>query len=191
MPLVLTSGPATEPVTVAEAKAHLRVDGTDEDALIASLILTSRLHIEAALGLALVTQSWRLTLDAWPQRGVIEVPLRPLQSVAAVRVRDAAGVATTIPLDSYFVDTASMPPRVAPVGAGWPAAGRALAGVEVDLVAGYGGSASSVPASIKQALLLLVAHWYEHRDPIEIGSSTTRIPAAVSDLLAPFKVTRL
>jgi len=57
MALVLTSGPASEPVTLAEAKTHLRVDGSAEDTLIASLIITSRLHVEAGLGLALVTQS--------------------------------------------------------------------------------------------------------------------------------------
>lgn len=66
MPLILTDGPAVEPVTLAEAKAHLRVDGTAEDTLIGSLIVTSRLHVEAAMGLALVTQSWSVFLDAWP-----------------------------------------------------------------------------------------------------------------------------
>ncbi|HWK38638.1 MAG TPA: head-tail connector protein, partial [Hyphomicrobium sp.] len=75
MALVITSAPAVEPVTVSEAKAHLRVDGTAEDTLIGSLILTSRLHIEAALGLALMTQSWRLSLDAWPNGRELELPL--------------------------------------------------------------------------------------------------------------------
>lgn len=67
MSLVLTSGPALEPVTLAEAKAHLRVDHNHEDSLIQSLIITSRLHIEAALGLALITQSWAYFLDRWPK----------------------------------------------------------------------------------------------------------------------------
>jgi len=191
MPLVLVSGPATEPVTVAEAKAHLRVDGSDEDALIASLILTSRLHIETALGLALVTQSWRLSLDEWPPRRAVAVPLRPLQSVTAVRVRDASGIAAVLSPDTYQVDTASIPPRIAPVGSGWPVPGRALAAIEIDVVAGYGAAASTVPAPIRQALLLLVAHWFEHRDPIEIGSPETRIPSAVSDLLMPYRIKRL
>jgi len=191
MSLVLTSGPATEPVTVAEAKAHLRVDGSAEDALIASLILTSRLHIEAALGLALVTQSWRLSLDGWPPLRVVEVPIRPVFSVAEVRVRNAAGDAAVLPAESYLADVASVPPRIAPGASGWPEPGRALAAIEIDLIAGFGATAEAVPAPIRQALLLLVAHWFEHRDPIEIGSQETRIPAAVSELLMPYRIKRL
>lgn len=57
MALVLTNGPSVEPVSVSEAKAHLRIDGAEEDVLLASLILTSRLHVEAALGLALIDQT--------------------------------------------------------------------------------------------------------------------------------------
>ena len=96
MPLILTSGPALEPVTVPEAKAHCRVDGTAEDVLIASLILTSRLHIEAALGLALITQSWKLLLDRWPNEPSVAIPIRPVQSITSVRVLAADGTPTTL-----------------------------------------------------------------------------------------------
>jgi uncharacterized phiE125 gp8 family phage protein len=191
MPLVLTSGPASEPVTLAEAKAHLRVDHTSEDALIASLILTSRLHIEAALGLALITQSWRLELDAWPHNSIVEVPLRPLQSVTAVRVRTQTGTTILVPADDYIFDTAAAPPRVAPVNGGWPTAGRRIAGIELDLLAGFGPGAADVPAPIRQALLMLVAHWYEHRDPVEVGQPATRVPLAVSQLLMPYRMVRV
>ena len=74
MPLVLTAGPEVEPVSVAEAKAHMRIDGSAEDILIGSLIVTSRLHIEAGIGLALVTQGWSWFLDAWPRGRTIPVP---------------------------------------------------------------------------------------------------------------------
>lgn len=191
MALVLTSGPAAEPVTVAEAKAFLRIDGTSEDALIASLLLTSRLHIEAALSLALITQSWRLELDLWPRDGVVSVPLRPLQAVTAVRVLDSSGTPTLVPAGDYVVDVDSAPPRLVPVNGGWPAPARKAAGIEIDLTAGYGAASSSVPAPIKQAILMLTAHWYEHRDPIEIGSAETRIPQAVSALLMPYRIPQL
>ena len=191
MPLVLTSGPAAEPVTVGEAKAHLRVDGTGEDALIASLILTSRLHIETALGIALITQSWRLELDSWPMARPVLLPMRPLQAVGAVRVRGIDGSPTLVASDNYLVDTVGTPPRLLPVNAGWPAPGRRIGGIEIDLTAGYGAAATDVPAPIRQALLLLVAHWYEHRDPIEIGAPETRIPGIISDLLEPYRSKRL
>lgn len=191
MALVITSAPAVEPVTVSEAKAHLRVDGTAEDTLIGSLILTSRLHIEAALGLALMTQSWRLSLDAWPNGRELELPLRPLQSLSSVKVVAADGTSETVPSNSYVVDIDGTPPRLVRNGGSWPQPEKAANGIEIEFTAGFGDEAADVPAPIRQALLMLIAHWYEHRDPIEVGSRETLIPAAVSDLLAPYRTVRL
>ena len=190
MALVLTSAPAQEPVTVSEAKAHLRVDGEAEDALIASLILTSRLHIESALGLALITQSWRVTYDRWPEAPQIELPLHPLQSVDEVRVIDPAGDATVVSASQYLVDIASQPPRLIRRTA-IAVPGQPARGIEIDFTAGFGDDPDDVPAPIRQALLLLVAHWYEHRDPIEVGAADTAVPAAVSQLLLPYRIARL
>lgn len=188
MALVLTSGPALEPVTVAEAKAHLRIDGTSEDTLIASLVLTSRLHVEAALGLALITQSWRMLMDRWPLHRDIELPLRPLQSIDAVRVWPETGAAVVIDEDDYLADAASAPPRLVRTGVVWCQPGRAANGIEIDFTAGYGDAASDVPEPIRQAVLLLVAHWYERRDPIEVGAPQTTVPRPVSQLLEPYRV---
>ena len=190
MALVLTSAPVSEPVTVPEAKAHLRVDGEAEDALIASLILTSRLHIESALGLALITQSWRLSLDSWPGAPQIELPLHPLQSVDEVRVINEAGDAALVSASQYLVDIASQPPRlIRRTAIAVPS--QPARGIEIDFTAGFGDEADDVPAPIRQALLLLVAHWYEHRDPIEVGATETAVPAAVSQLLLPYRIARL
>jgi uncharacterized phiE125 gp8 family phage protein len=191
MALVLTSGPPLEPVTVAEAKAHLRVDGSDEDTLIASLILTARLHLETTLGLALVVQSWRLLLDRWPLTKDLELPLRPLQAIDAVRVLPAEGAATVIDPANYLADTASVPPRLVRTGVIWPQPGKAANGVEIDFTAGYGALAADVPAPLRQALLLLVAHWYENREPIAVGAPETIVPGPVSDLLAPYRMQRI
>ncbi len=191
MSLVLTSAPATEPVTVAEAKAHLRVDSANEETLIASLILTSRLHLETALGLALITQSWRLLLDRWPPTKDIELPIRPLQSIEAVRVWPADGDAAVIDADNYLADTASVPPRLIRTGVIWPQPGKAANGIEIDLTAGYGASAEDVPGPLRQALLLLVAHWYENREPIAVGAPETAVPRTVSELSEPYRVKRL
>lgn len=190
MALVLTSAPEAEPVSVAEAKAHLRVDGAAEDTLIASLILTSRLHIETALGVALITQSWRYYLDRWPDTRDVALPMRPLQSVDEARVISADGDPTIVAGNQYLVDTTSVPPRLVRRAA-LPAPGQAARGIEIDFTAGYGDEPEDVPAPIRQGLLLLVAHWYEHRDPIEIGAADMAIPSVVSDLLAPYRVVRL
>lgn len=190
MALTMTSGPAIESVSLDDAKAHLRIDGSSEDALIASLILTSRLHIEAALGLALVQQSWRLILDGWPRGGVVRVPLSPLTSVAEVRVKNADGLFEVVPSADYVVVVAGRPQRLLAKSI-WPTPGVAAAGVEIDFTAGYGSAAEDVPAPIRQALLLLMAHWYEHRDPIEIGAPQTSVPHAVNRLLSPYRPVRV
>jgi uncharacterized phiE125 gp8 family phage protein len=191
MALVLTSGPAAEPVTVSEAKAHLRIDTSSEDVLISSLILTSRLHVEAALGLALINQTWMLVLDDWPADGHVEIPIAPLQAVSAVRVKNAAGATSLVPATSYLVDIASKPPRLVWNNTSPITPGRTVGGIEIDLSVGFGASAASVPAPLKHAVLMLTAHWYEHRDPVEIGSTAARIPDAVTDLIQPFRKIRL
>lgn len=191
MPLVLTTPPEIEPVTVAEAKTYLRIDGAADDLLVASLALTSRLHVESALGLALITQGWMLQLDRWPPGHEVEFPLRPVASVTAVRVRAVDDTPTTISAADYLLDAASTPPRLVANGVTWLQPGRKATGIEIDFTAGYGADVTDVPEPIRQAILLLTAHWYEHRDPVDIGSPDTAIPASVSDLLSPYRVKRL
>ena len=192
MALVLTSGPASEPVTLAEAKTHLRVDGSAEDTLIASLIITSRLHIEAALGVALITQSWSYFLDAWPAGHQLSLPLRPVQSIAAVKLYAADESVITLAPDTYLLDGAATPARlVRRDNLTWPKPGRTASGIEIAFVAGYGASAAFVPAPIRQAILLLVAHWHEHREPVAIGAANASVPSTVSDLLHPYRWVRL
>lgn len=191
MALALIGGPASEPVTVSEAKAHLRLDGSAEDLLIASLIVTSRLHVEAALGLALIRQGWRLTLDRWPDDGVLRFPLRPIRSITEIVVRAADGTPAVVPSETYLLDGQALRPRLVARDAKWPAPGLEANGIEIAFEAGIGDAAEDVPQPIRHALLLLVAHWYEHRDPLEIGSVAAAIPAAVSDLLRPYREVRL
>jgi len=190
MALVLTAGPLTEPITLAKAKAHLRVDTMDEDILISSLILTSRLHIEAALGLALITQSWQLTLNAWPKGNAVPLPLHPVSAVTLVKTVSANGASTTLAPSATVLDPGP-PARVVNVSQLWPVVTAPANGIAITFTAGFGPTAEDVPAPIRQALLLLVAHWYEHRDPIEIGEPQTAIPKAVSDLLMPYRRPRL
>jgi uncharacterized phiE125 gp8 family phage protein len=191
MPLVMTSPPATEPVTVADAKAHMRIDGSDEDILIASLLLTSRLHIETALRLALITQSWTLRLDRWPPGRDVKLPLSPLRSVDEVRVKNPSGGAVVVAAESYLVDVASRPARLVWNNVIPPIPKVPINGIEIDLTVGFGADGDSVPAPLKHAILMLAAHWYEHRDPAEIGMDGARIPDAVSNLINPFRTIQL
>lgn len=192
MALLMTSGPAVEPISLAEAKAHLRVDGDADDPLITSLITTSRLQIETALSIALIAQTWSYFVDALPASGTIALPLRPVLSLDSVRLNQDDGGITTIPPATFTLDGLSNPPRVLQRQS-WSASvpPRKTNAIEFSMTAGFSSAAASVPAPIRQALLQLVAHWYEHRDPSEIGSSAARIPPAVSQLLAPWQSPRL
>ena len=111
MALVLVTPPAIEPIALADAKAHLRVDGFAEDILIGSLILTSRLHIEAALGLALITQAWQLTLDAFPPGRAFTLPLQPVSAITSILTTDATGITTTLSADLYPRPRSAAPHR--------------------------------------------------------------------------------
>lgn len=191
MSMVMTAAPAVEPVTLAEAKAHCRLDGSAEDAYLTSLIITSRLQIEAALGLALITQSWRWSIDDWPADGVIELPMRPVQSVDEIELAHASGGTTTMAPSLYQLDGQSSPARLALTTLTPPHPDVPVNGIAIEFTAGYGNVAASVPQPIRHALLLLVAHWYECREPHAKNEAAVGIPDAVSTLLAPYRLVRL
>lgn len=192
MTLVLTSPPAVEPVSLAEAKSHLRLEAGNEDPLIASLIVTSRLHIETVLGLCLITQGWSWLLDAWPDLAVLRLPMRPVQAIGAVRITAEDGSISSLAPDSYLLDGFGAPARlVRRRGRVWPMPGRNANGIEIAFTAGFGAQPSSVPEDIRHALLLLIAHWYANREPMELGSPAVAIPDDISRLLKPYRALRL
>jgi uncharacterized phiE125 gp8 family phage protein len=184
MPLTITTPPAEEPVTLAEAKAYLKLDTTDEDALITRLITAARFRAEWHTSRALVTQSWIYRLDAWPCGPVLDIPLQPLQSVSAVTVTARDGSTTTLSSTLYTVDTAggrlAFAPLVAP-----PADLAPINAIAIAFTAGYG-DASAVPAPLKVAVLAFIAFLYEYR-----GDAPADPPPAVAALLAPYRILRI
>ena len=189
MSSILLSGPAVEPLSLDDAKAFLKVETSDDDDVIAALIAGARIHVEAQTRRALVTQSWRLIRDAWPADGVPILPA-PLRSVSAVRVYRFDGSTQTIDSGSYDSDLSAAPAVL------WfktppPAPGRVVAGIEIDIIAGYGDTAADVPADLRQAIRLLVAHWYENRGMIAAGQTVGLLPASVNATLAPYRVLSL
>ena len=166
---------ASEPVTLAEAKTHLRVTDEAEDDYIAGLIKTAREAVESFTGRALITQSWLFTIDAWPRDACwpwVDLPRPPLIAVTAVKTYDAAGAATVWDTAQYGVDANATPGRLyrAP-GAMWPEPGRRVAGIEIAFTAGYGESAASVPPALRQGLLLQLAHLFQNREPVPMSGA--------------------
>ncbi|MEO8883893.1 MAG: head-tail connector protein, partial [Devosia sp.] len=181
-----------EPVTLDEAKAFLRLDTTDEDPLVTSLITAARLHIEGISGRALLSQGWRTVLDCWPPGGVVTLPVGPLLSLTAITAYDADGNATELATDDVLVAANATPVQLfVPPGFGSAAILRDRQAIEIDYVAGYGSDGGDVPATLRQALLILVGYWFENRDSVIIAGSGSVIPDGFDLLVAPYRQVRL
>ncbi|MDF3024809.1 MAG: hypothetical protein K0R10_2170 [Alphaproteobacteria bacterium] len=156
--------PATEPVSLAEAKAHLRVTSDDEDTLISALIVAAREAAEHETGRSLITQTWEKTLDVFPADIRLDYP--PVQSVTSIKFLDENGDEQTLSASSYKLDNASDSGpgwiKIA-TGLAWPSTYPEINAVRVRYVAGWT-SAAEVPQSIKQWMLLNIGHWYENRE---------------------------
>ncbi len=188
MPSILLTASAVEPLSLDEAKAFLRVEHDVDDALIGALIAGSLVHIEAQTRAALITQSWRISADHWPEDGRIKVTPAPLQALTAARVYDFNNVAQAIDPQAFVTDVGASVLAFAPWA--WPAPGRLAAGIELDVTVGYGDAAADVPEPLRQAIRLLVAHWYENRGLAAIGTVTV-LPGTVAALIAPYRALSL
>ncbi|MBS7542007.1 head-tail connector protein [Ancylobacter oerskovii] len=188
MPALLLAGPASEPLTLAEAKAYLRVDHDGEDALIASMITAARATVETLTRRALIDQKWRIVRDAWPASGLIPVPVSPLRTLDRVALIDAAGVEIEVPGTAFNVDAARLPGLIRVDRGAVAPPPRPLAGIALDITAGHGPSAAEVPAPLIEAVRLVLAHFHEHRD---LAGPAAAFPAALGTLVAPWRVARL
>lgn len=189
--VAVITGPAVEPVTLTEAKLHLRVDHSTDDTLITSLIVAARQYVEDVTWRALVTQTLEVTLDDWPDGEMLVLPRPPLASVTSVKYVDSDGTETTWAAGNYQVVTQGTPGRlVLAYGVSWPSVTlRAANGITVRYVAGYG-LAAAVPDLLKTAIKLMVGHWYENREATVVAAGTvaTELPLAVQSILNLYKV---
>lgn len=143
MTSTLIAGPGEEPVTLAEAKAWCRIDTDDDDALVTALIAAARLEVESFTGRALITQSWRLTLDG-PADRLVVLPVVPVRAITAATA-DGDAISVTLQGDAVLLPEAC--------------SGQ----LSIDYTAGYG-AAADVPQDLRQGVLALVAYWYDNRD---------------------------
>jgi uncharacterized phiE125 gp8 family phage protein len=181
----LITAPATEPLTLAEAKLHLRVDATDEDTMITSLISVARHECENRTGRALITQTWEVTLDCFEDS--MELPHPPLQTVSSVKYLDEDEVEQTLGTTVYRVDGYAEPARVTRTyGETWPDVALDYPNaVRIRYVAGYGDDATDVPPPLKQWMLLHIGHWYANR---EASAKDLRTLPMLDGLLDPYRV---
>ena len=184
--------PSIEPVTLAEVKAHARIeiDVTEDDNLLNGLISTARQFVENYIHGGLISQTWIMSLDQkdrFSRCDYITLPLKPVLSIEEVNSFDRANGEGRAFMD-YYLDGNRL---CLEDGAYWPYNTRQLGAVTIKFTVGYGESAADVPAPIRQAILMLVAHLYENRsaliDPLTNSPSTNVMPFSVSALLQPYR----
>jgi uncharacterized phiE125 gp8 family phage protein len=190
MALKLITAPTEEPLTLAEAKLQCRIDGSDEDTLLTSLITVARQQAEQRTGSAVLTQTWELALDDFP-RGAIDLLMAPIQSITSVKYIDPEGVEQTVGSSNYALDSYGVQHQVVPgYGYSWPAVRNITHAVKVRFVAGYA-SKTDVPASLKQWMLLAIATMFRNREAV-VSGSVSELPRGYLDaLLDHYRVTRL
>jgi uncharacterized phiE125 gp8 family phage protein len=162
--LELVAPPSVLPISVADAKAHMRVDLSEDDVLIGGLVAAA---VEATdgqgfLGKAMVTQVWRQWLGNSPSD--VRLAIGPVQGITAVKYYDTAGALQADTLGNYETIGTAAARYVRPkAGFSWPTAMVRADAIAIEYESGYGDGAGDVPEPIRLALLMLVAHWYENR----------------------------
>lgn len=195
----VSTEPTVEPITLSDAKLHCRVDGTDDNDLITALVKAARQYAESITNRAFITQTRVLKLDKFPPLAeqVIELPGGKLQSVSSITYVDTDGTTQTWSSSNYTVNTATEPGRIElAYEQDWPDAREWGMGITITYVCGWAGDGGSpedltanVPESIKQAIRMMVAHWYEHREAS--GQQMQETPIGARALLAPYMLKRL
>lgn len=186
MNLIEVTAPAAEPVTLAEAKAQCRIDTSDaaSDAFVTGLIVAARRMVEAYLHRRLITQTVEFRRSGLG--AAIALPIAPVQAVASITYLDLTGSEQTLAADQFRLDRSCLPYRLVPAyGVTWPAVLGDVDTVGVRLTVGYGDAGSDVPADIKAALLMMIAHLNENREASAIGISVTELPLGVPAMLTP------
>ncbi len=168
------SEPALEPVTLAEARLHVRADGTQEDDALSQMIIAARIVAENVTGKRWVTQTLLYKLDAFP-KWELKLPEPPLASVTSVKYYNEEGVFTTLSSSLYRVITSrhAIEPAFNEV---WPATRPIADAVEITYTAGT--AVALVPATIKRGILFLVGHWFLNREDVVTGTISTEISRA-------------
>lgn len=180
----LVTGPVNEPITVSDAKKHMRIEHNDDDAFIASLInvAISFTDVTGALGKAMISQTWAEHVGANPS--TVYLSLGPVQSVSAIKYYDVDNALQTATLSDFHL--IGQPGRylIYPkAGKSWPTTFSRDDAIRIEYLIGYGDNSTDVPNTVRHALLMLVAHYYENRENELIGTISKTLPFGYDDLI--------
>lgn len=175
--------PAALPVSVVDAKAHLRLTHDGEDALVADLIAAAGAFVAEDAGIALINQVLRLSLSDRPAEPVA-LPRHPIARIETVTVYDGDGSPTVLEGAQYRFDMMRKPARLSFEPGAVP---RQTNGIEIDFVAGFGDAAADIPHTLRRAVLALVSHWYELRGAYGPSDQPVSVPVHYARLIRPWR----
>lgn len=191
--------------------ADLDAEVTADNTLIDTFIKSAREYIEKETGQVFLTQTWVAIFDQWPvntpnnewwdgeRLGSIigEMPRSfpidktPLQSVEYIQTSHPEDITVNFPQENYYVDSIKNPPEIRlREGVSWPTPGVAQGGIKIQFKLGYGDSPDNTPSALRHALMMLVNHWYENRDVVNLDGSMM-VPMGFNNLLDKYKRLRL
>ncbi len=187
MPLVILTQPANEPVSLIEAKDHIRVVGSLEDDVITSLIVTARQYIEQSYNVMMISQTWRSYHNSFID---IVLDLLPVTSIVSIKYIDINGTEQTLSSSIYDVDLFALKASLElSYNQSWPSVRSVKNTITVEFVVGYG-APTDIPDPLKHAILLLVGYLYENREhTTEIA--LTELPLSFKHLMLPYRAIKL
>jgi uncharacterized phiE125 gp8 family phage protein len=181
--------PAVQPITVADVKAQVRQSLDDEDGLIVGLIQAVAGHLDGysgILGKALISQTWAESFRYF--RDGVRLSVGPFQSIVSVTYFDGDGAQQTLPSSIYTIHSDDRGPMLwLKPGQSWPSIESRPDAITATYRAGYGDTPDSVPAEIRQAMLLLVGGYYQNREAVAAGITFAELPMGVKALLGPHR----
>ena len=182
MSAILLQAPATEPVSLVEIKAYLKIDQDEEDDLLRAFISTARVHLEHMIGHHLITQTWRVTLEG-PLGERFRLPVQPISELLALSVIDIDGTTAALDVSGLSIFQAENPAMLANLDGYLLSFNQRL---QLDVETGFGPTVEDVPDPLRLAIKMIVAEWYERRliaDPAQLPS----LSRALSPMIAPYR----
>jgi len=180
----LITAPATEPISLAEAKSHCRVDGADDDTWFSAIAIpAARVAAEHELGRRLISQTWEQVLDAFPT-AEIELPDADVSAITSVRYTATNTTDTLLASDQYVLDSYSTPCWLLPAtNVSWPATADTTNALRIQYVVGMAANAAAVPATIKAWMLLHIGTAYKFKESVAQGGTVAELPGRYTDAL--------
>jgi uncharacterized phiE125 gp8 family phage protein len=183
--LELVTAPLIDPVTIAECKRHMRVEHSDDDVIIGSLInvAVNYLDVTGMLGKAMITQTWAEYIA--PNPTTVHLSITPVQSVTSIEYYDVNNVLQTDTLSNYYIIGSKSYKTIYPKsGFSFPVTFKRDDAIKITYVVGFGDTAESVPETVRHAIKMLVANYYENRENELIGTISKTLPFGIEQLIA-------